>query len=208
MPYKTRKRNGRKGESEFALAVKLCWFIYKFENPNHPIPLKRFCEEFEEIVKDMQILQILSDDYGIDWTFYNKDDTLCTPKYDTARNSWKPKYKWDEEYPIFKSDRLMETDDTELEKYIRQKSYFNRKDSETMRQCYDKEDDYKNIEKETGKDMTYYRNKNQDTITNIENRWRKRLGLDTNNETINETEEIEITEDQVEWINNVSNYNK
>lgn len=71
----TPKRNGRKGESEFALAVKLCWFIYQFENPNNPIPLKKFCDEFEEIVNRGQILQILSDDYGICWDFYNKDDT-------------------------------------------------------------------------------------------------------------------------------------
>lgn len=178
MPYKTPKRNGRKGESEFALAVKLCWFIYQFENPNNPISLKKFCNEFEKIVNRGQILQILADDYGICWTFHNKDNTLCKPNYDTARKSWKPKYKWDEEYPIFKSDRLMETDNSEMEKYIRQKSFFNRKDSEVMRTCYDKEEEYVKTETEEGKDMTYYRNKNQETITNVEERWRKRLGLD------------------------------
>lgn len=183
MPYKTPKRNGRKGESEFALAVKLCWFIYQFENPNKPIPLKKFCDEFEEIVNRGQILQILADDYGICWDFYNKDNSICKPNYDTARKAWKPKYKWKEEYPIFKSDRLMETDNSEMEKYIRQKSFFNRKDSEVMRTCYEKEDDFKAIEEESGKDMTYYRNKNNETISTAEERWRKRLGLDKEDNT-------------------------
>ena len=182
MPYKKQKKNGRKGESNFALAVKLCWFIYQFENPNKPIPLKKFCNEFDEIVNHGQIFQILADDYGICWDFYNKDNTICKPNYDTARKSWKPKYKWDEEYPIFKSDRLMETDDSEMEKYIRQKAYFNRKDSEIMRTCYDKEDDFKIVE-ESGKDMTYYRNKNNETISTTEERWRKRLGLDKEEKT-------------------------
>jgi len=183
MPYKTRKRNGKKGESEFALAVKLCWFIYQFENPNNPIPLKKFCDEFEEIVEHGHILQILTDDYNVDWTFYNKDGSMCSPKYDTARKAWQPKYLWKEEYPQFKSDRLMSTDDSEMEKYIRQKSYFNRKDSEIMRTCYDKENDYlKKEAEEDSKDMTYYRNKNQETITNIEERWRRRLGLDKEQE--------------------------
>lgn len=80
----------------------------------------------------------------------------------------------------------METDNSEMEKYIRQKSFFNRKDSEVMRTCYDKEDDFKVIEEESGKDMTYYRNKNNETISAAEERWRKRLGLDKE-----ETKEVE-----------------
>ena len=42
---------------------------------------------------------------------------------------------------------------------------------------YDKEKDFKAAE-DDGKDMTYYRNKNNETISTAEERWRKRLGLD------------------------------
>lgn len=178
MPYKTRKAQGNKGESEFALAVKLCWFIYKFENPNNQIPLKKFCDDFEEFVVNGHILEILSDDYGIEWTFYNKDGSMCSPNYNTARKSWRPNYLWKEEYPKFKSDRLMSTEATEREKYIRYMAKLNKNDFDLLDRCYDKEKEYTAIEESGGKDMTYYRNKNNDTISNIDDRLRKRNGFD------------------------------
>ena len=86
----------------------------------------------------------------------------------------------------------METDNSEMEKYIRQKSFFNRKDSEVMRTCYDKEDNFKVIEEESGKDMTYYRNKNSETISTTEERWRRRLGLDKETDAPNQTHNIPL----------------
>lgn len=176
MTYKTRLRAKGKNEQPFAHAVKLCWFILQFEDVHHKYTLEEFCNNFEEVVKSMSILEILQDDYDIPWCFY-EDGKMCTPDYDLVKGTWIKKYEWREQYPCFKADRLMSSDDTELEKYIRQKAYFNRKDSEAMHTCYDKEENYKHAE-DDGKDMTYYRNKNHETITNVEERWRKRLGFD------------------------------
>ena len=177
MPYKTRLRKKGVNERPFAHAVKLCWFILQFLDVHHKYSLEYFCNHCEEVVKTLGILEILQDDYGIPWCYYNDDKTMCSPNYGTVTSAWIKNNEWKEQYPIFKADRLMSSDQTELEKYIRQKAYFNRKDSETMITCYDKEEDYKQAEAD-GKDMTYYRNKNNETISTTEERWRKRLGLD------------------------------
>lgn len=177
MPYKTRLQKKGVNEQPFAHAVKLCWFILQFEDVHHKYSLQKFCNQFCDVISSMSILEILQDDYGIDWTFYNEDGKVCTPDYDLVKGTWVKKYEWREQYPQFKADRLMSSDETELEKYIRQKAYFNRKDSELMETCYNKETDYKVAEAD-GKDMTYYRNKNSETISATEERWRTRLGLD------------------------------
>ena len=177
MPYKTRLRKKGVNERPFAHAVKLCWFILQFLDVHHKYSLEYFCNHCEEVVKTLGILEILQDDYGIPWCYYNDDKTMCSPNYGTVTSAWIKNNEWKEQYPIFKADRLMSSDQTELEKYIKQKAYFNRKDSETMITCYDKEEDYKQAEAD-GKDMTYYRNKNNETISTTEERWRKRLGLD------------------------------
>ena len=71
----------------------------------------------------------------------------------------------------------MSTEDTEREKYIRYMAKLNQNDFNLLDRCYDKEKEYTTIE-EGGKDMTYYRNKNNDTISNIDDRLRKRNGFD------------------------------
>jgi hypothetical protein len=190
MTYKTRLRVKGKNESPFAHAIKLCWFILQFEDVRHKYSLEKVCNEFEDVVKSMSILEILQEDYGIEWDFFQDDNSMCTPDYDLVKGTWVKKYEWREQYPIFKSDRLMSSDQTELEKYIRQKAYFNRKDSELMETCYDKEKDFK-VAEDDGKDMTYYRNKNNETISTTEERWRKRLGLDKEDNT-KEVEPIPI----------------
>jgi len=177
MPYRKPLKENGTSERPYAHAVKLCYFLVKFQRVNNPYDLKYFCTHFDEIVETYHLLEILEDEFGITWTYFNDDGSICKPKYETACKRWKPNNKWEEQYPIFKSDRLMSSDQTELEKYIRQKAYFNRKDSELMGTCYDKENDYKAAE-DKGKDMTYYRNKNNETISTTEERWRKRLGLD------------------------------
>ena len=191
MPYKTRLQKKGVNEQPFAHAIKLCWFILQFEDVHHKYSLQKFCNQFCDIIKSMSILEILHDEYGIEWNFYDEDGNPCKPDYDLVKGTWVKKYEWREQYPIFKSDRLMTSDDTELEKYIRQKAYFNRKDSELMETCYDKENDYKIVE-QVGKDMTYYRNKNSETISTTEERWRRRLGLDKETDAPNQTHNIPL----------------
>lgn len=178
MPYKKPMKGKGKNERPFAHAVKLCWFLVQFEDPYHKITLKKFCDEFEEIIKQRQIIEILGGEYGIEWTFYNDDGSLCKPNYETARKTWSPNYNWREQYRIFKSDRLMNTEDSEREKYLRHISKMNQKDFNLLNRCYDKEKEYTSVEENDGKDMTYYRNKNNDTISNIDERLRKRNGFD------------------------------
>lgn len=178
MPYKKPMKGKGKSERPFAHAVKLCWFLVQFEDPYHKITLKKFCEEFEEIIKQRQIIEILGGEYGIEWTFYNDDGSLCKPNYETARKTWSPNYNWREQYRIFKSDRLMNTEDSEREKYLRHISKMNQHDFNLLNRCYAKEQEYTDTEENGGKDMTYYRNKNNDTISNIDERLRKRNGFD------------------------------
>ena len=54
----------------------------------------------------------------------------------------------------------------------------NQEDYELMNTCHEKEKEYHQKEKETGKDMTYYRNKNNETKSQTDERLRKRNGLD------------------------------
>ena len=50
MPYKTPLRKPKVRESVFAHTVKLCWFYVKFEDIHDKITLKKFCDDFEEMV--------------------------------------------------------------------------------------------------------------------------------------------------------------
>lgn len=178
MPYKTRLRKEGVNERPFAHAVKLCWFILKFQDTRHKYTLEKFCKDFEKILKTQGILEILSDEYGIEWTYFNDDGSFCTPKYSTVTSTWIRNNEWREQYPRFKADRLMSTEDTEREKYIRYMAKLNQNDFNLLDRCYDKEKEYTAIEENGDKDMTYYRNKNNDTISNIDDRLRKRNGFD------------------------------
>ena len=103
---------------------------------------------------------------------------MCTPDYDLVKGTWVKKYEWREQYPKFKADRLMSTEDTEREKYIRYIAKLNKNDFNLLDRCYEKEEEYTTIEENGGKDMTYYRNKNNDTISVTDDRLRKRNGFD------------------------------
>lgn len=202
MPYKTRLRKKGVNERPFAHAVKLCWFILKFQDTRHKYTLEKFCEEFEQILKTQGILEILSDEYGIEWTYFNDDGSFCTPKYTTLTSTWIRNNEWREQYPIFKADRLISTPDTEREKYYRNMTRLNQQDYELMETCHEKEKEYRQKEKETGKDMTYYRNKNNETKSQTDERLRKRIGVNEENikiksENTNNNLNVNITDKEV-----------
>lgn len=180
MPYKTPLRKKGVSETVFAHTVKLCWFYVKFEDINEKISLKKFCENFEEIVVSGGIWEKVLSDYNIDCDLHKKDGSIHTPNYDKLfrKNGWINKYEWKKQYPIFKSDKLMSTEVTEREKYIRHMAKLNSHDYDLLDRCYEKEDEYTAIEESNGKDMTYYRNKNNETISNTDERLRKRNGFD------------------------------
>lgn len=179
MPYKTPLRKPKVRESVFAHTVKLCWFYVKFEDINNKITLKKFCDEFEEIVVIGGIWEKVLTEFDIDCDLHKKDGTIHKPVYKKlfGKKGWINLYGWNTLYPQFKSDKLMSTEVTERERYIRNMRKLNSNDYELLDRCYDKEDEYATIE-DGGKDMTYYRNKNNDTISNIDDRLRKRNGFD------------------------------
>ena len=124
-------------------------------------------------------IQDIENEYGLEWDYYNEDGSIKQPNYEDIKcNKWRKKYKYPELYAQFKSDKLMSTEVSEREKYIRNMSKLNNQDYILLDRCYDKEQEYTTIEETGGKDMTYYRNKNNDTISNIDDRLRKRNGFD------------------------------
>lgn len=179
MPYKTALRKKGVRESPFAHFIKLCWFEVHFKDVNNRISRREFCINFQKHVVDTGIIENIENEYGLCWNFYNADGTIKTPNYDNDLycNEWIKKYEWDEQYPIFKSDKLMSTEVTEREKYIRNMAKLNSNDYDLLDTCYSKEEEYKSKEAD-GKDMTYYRNKNNETISNTDERLRKRNGFD------------------------------
>ena len=180
MPYKTPLRKNGVRESPFAHFIKLCWFEVHFKDINNKISRREFCINFEKHVVDTGIIEDIENEYNLSWTFYNKDGSYKTPNYDNDLycNEWIKKYQWNTLYPIFKSEKLMSTEETEREKYIRHMARLNSNDYDLLDRCYVKEEEYTSIEESGGKDMTYYRNKNNDTISNIDERLRKRNGFD------------------------------
>lgn len=180
MPYKKPLQKKGVKETTFAHTVKLCWFHIKFNDIQDKITLKKFCDDFEKIVVEDGIWEKVVTDYDIDCDLYKKDGTLHKPNYDKLfrKTGWINKYEWKTLYPIFKSDMLMSTEETEREKYIRHMARLNSNDYDLLDRCYVKEEEYTSIEESGGKDMTYYRNKNNDTISNIDERLRKRNGFD------------------------------
>ena len=180
MPYKTPLRKKGVSETTFAHTVKLCWFHVKFEDIQDNTSLRKFCEHFEEIVVAGGIWEKVISDYNIDCDLHKPDGTIHKPDYKKlfSKDGWINKYEWKTQYPQFKADKLMTTEDTEREKYIRYMKKLNQNDYNLLDRCYGKEEEYTIIEESGGKDMTYYRNKNNDTISNIDERLRKRNGFD------------------------------
>jgi len=180
MPYKTPLRKKGVREPVFAHTVKLCWFHIKYEDINNKITLKKFCDEFEEMVVNGGIWEKVLTEFDIDCDLHKKDGTIHKPVYKQlfSRKGWINAYEWKEQYLKFKSDMLMSTEETEREKYIRHMARLNSNDYDLLDRCYVKEKEYTSVEENDGKDMTYYRNKNNDTISNIDERLRKRNGFD------------------------------
>ena len=81
MPYKTPLRKPKVRESVFAHTVKLCWFYVKFEDINNKITLKKFCDEFEEIVVIGGIWEKVLTEFDIDCDLHKKDGTIHKPVY-------------------------------------------------------------------------------------------------------------------------------
>lgn len=180
MPYKKPLRKKGVRETVFAHTVKLCWFHIKFEDINNKISLKKFCEDFENIVIIGGIWERVLSEYNIDCDLYKEDGSIHKPDYKKlfSKKGWINQYEWKEQYPIFKSDMLMSTEATEREKYLRYMVKLNQEDYELMNTCHEKEREYRKREEETGKDMTYYRNKNNETKSQTDERLRKRNGFD------------------------------
>lgn len=204
MPYKKPIRKKGVRESFFAHFIKLCWFEVHYKDINNKISRREFCINFKKHVIDTGIIENIEVDYGLSWDFYNEDGSIKTPNYDNDLycNEWIKKYEWDTQYPIFEANKLMSTPDTEREKYYRNMPWLNQQDYELMETCHEKEKEYLQKEKETGKDMTYYRNKNNETKSQTDERLRKRIGVNEENiniksENTNNNLNVNITDKEV-----------
>lgn len=180
MTYKQPLRKKGVRESLFAHFIKLCWFEVHFRDIQNKISRRQFCINFQKHVVDAGIIEEIESEYNISWNFYNDDGSIKEPNYDNDLycNEWIKKYEWNELYLKFKSDKLMSTEVTEREKYLRNLSKLNSQDYDLLNTCFEKEKEFQIREATTGKDMTYYRNKNSDTISNTDDRLRKRNGFD------------------------------
>lgn len=183
MPYKNPLRKPGVSETTFAHTVKLCWFYVKFEDIHNKTTLKKFCEDFEKIVVIGGIWEKVLSDFNIDCDLHKKDGTIHKPDYKKlfGKDGWINKYDWKTQYPIFKADMLIASDDTERERYIRYTRRLNNEDYDSLERCYQRKYDDLNV---------YENSKNEETITIIDERLRKRVGLDkeetnTNSETKN-----------------------
>jgi len=171
MPYKTPLRKKGVSETTFAHTVKLCWFHVKFEDIQNKITLKKFCDDFERIVVSGGIWEKVLSDYNIDCDLHKKDGSIHKPNYDKLfrKDGWINKYEWKTQYPIFKSDMLMSSEETERERYIRFTRKMNDEDYNSLNQCYNNKRLPLNV---------YENCKNEETITIIDERLRKRNGFD------------------------------
>ena len=179
MPYKKPLCEKGVRERPYAHFIKLCWFEIYFKDIHNEISFRKFCKNFKHLMETTTTIQDIENEYGLEWDYYNEDGSIKQPNYEDIKcNKWRKKYKYPELYAQFKSDKLMSTEVSEREKYIRNMSKLNNQDYILLDRCYDKEQEYTTIEETGGKDMTYYRNKNNDTISNIDDRLRKRNGFD------------------------------
>lgn len=179
MPYKKPLCEKGVRERPYAHFIKLCWFKVHFNDIKNEISFRKFCKNFAKLMESTTIIQDIETEYNLEWNYYNEDGSLKEPNYEDIKcNKWRKKYKYSELYQKFKSDNLMSVEMTERERYIRNMANLNNKDYDLIDTCYEKEKEFQIREKETGKDMTYYRNKNNDTISNADDRLRKRNGFD------------------------------
>ena len=175
MPYKTPLRKPKVTERVFAHTVKLCWFYVKFEDIHNKITLKKFCDEFEEIVVLGGIWERVLSEFNIDCELHKEDGSIHKPDYKKlfGKKGWINQYEWKTQYPIFKADMLMASDNTERERYIRYTRKMNDEDYDSLENCYQRKKE----------PMTVYENsKNEETITIIDERLRKRNGFDKETE--------------------------
>ena len=179
MPYKKPLCEKGVRERPYAHFIKLCWFEVHFQDIQNKISFRKFCKNFKQIMENTTIIEDIEAEYDLEWSYYNEDGSLKEPNYEDIKcNKWRKKYKYSELYGIYKSDKLQSVEMTEREKYIRNLPKLNNHDYDLLDTCYEKEEEYQEKEKTTGKDMTYYRNKNNDTISNTDERLRKRNGFD------------------------------
>lgn len=100
--------------------IKLCYFECHFEDVTNEISRKYFIEHFYEIAKNMALFEKIEKNYGISFSFKNKDGTPKTFDYDSMhKNQIFGKYEWDSQYENFKMDKLKRTTDTALERLER-----------------------------------------------------------------------------------------
>ena len=171
MPYKTPLRKPKVRESVFAHTVTLCWFYIKFKDIKDKITLKKFCDEFEQIVVIGGIWEKVLSEYNIDCDLHKKDGTIHKPDYKKlfGKKGWINLYEWKTQYQHFKADMLIASDDTERERYIRHTRKMNDEDYDSLDECYQRKKEPLTV---------YENNKNEETITIIDERLRKRNGFD------------------------------
>ncbi len=171
MPYKTPLRKKGIRETVYAHTVKLCWFTVKFEDIQDKTSLKKFCENFEEIVVEGGIWEKVINEFNINCDLHKPDGSIHKPDYKKlfSKKGWIRLYEWKEQYPIFKADMLIASDETERERYIRYTRRMNDEDYNSLDECYQRKKDDLNV---------YQNNKNEETITIINERLRKRNGFD------------------------------
>lgn len=178
MPYKKPLCEKGVRERPYAHFIKLCWFEIHFKDIHNEISFRKFCKNFQQIIGNTTIIEDLEAEYNLEWNYYNEDGSLKEPNYEDIKcNKWRKKYKYSELYKKFKADKLGSTEMSEREKYIRNMAKLNTQDYKLLDRCYEKEEEYTIDEMNGGKDKTYYRNKNNDTISNIDERLRKRNNL-------------------------------
>lgn len=186
MPYKTPLRKKGVRETIFAHTVKLCWFYVKFEDIHDKISLRKFCDNFEEMVVIGGIWEKVLSDFNIDCDLHKPDGTIHKPVYKKlfGKKGWINLYEWKTQYPIFKSDMLMSSEETERERYIRYTRKMNDEDYKSLDKCYHNKRLPLNV---------YENCKNEETITIIDERLRKRNGFDKEtSDTTPETVQIPL----------------
>lgn len=180
MPYKKPLREKGIREPPYWHFIKLCWFRVHFDDVLHEISIRKFCKNFFELVVFKGIIEDLELEYNLEWDYFDDEGNILIPDYDKLMNpkSKPKKYKWYDHYPIFRTDRLNNIDNSELEKYIRMKPELNNHSIRVIRTCNKRDIHFNKIENETGKNMDYHRNKNSETRRNEETAWCQRVGVD------------------------------
>lgn len=197
MSYKKPLRKKGAREPKEKHIVKLCYFEFKIQDIHNEHSRKYFIEHFKEINEKVAILKKIEAKYDLDIScMYNQEGELIPPIYeDYHKHNYFTKYEWNEQYKTFKIDYIQEIEGSELEKYLLQQAKWNQADALIMEDGIKKHKRLIREELEEFKDNTYKINKNNETITEADTRWRRRVGLDKetkeDSEKEGETERIE-----------------